>query len=167
MPDDVQELLRRRKFDDALEHLLNAYEHRVYRMAIAMLRDHGRAQEVTQDVFVKLWRALPSYDGRASLSTWLYTIARNTCLSVVRMESYRRTSALTSIEEPQTGSITPMDVALKESLARLPETQRAIITMFYFEDRSVAEVAAMIGLPEGTVKSHLHRARRALAEILE
>jgi RNA polymerase sigma-70 factor (ECF subfamily) len=74
---------------------------------------------------------------------------------------------LTSIEEPQTGSITQMDVALKESLARLPETQRAIITMFYFEDRSVAEVAAMIGLPEGTVKSHLHRARRALAEILE
>jgi RNA polymerase sigma-70 factor, ECF subfamily len=167
MSDDVQDLLRRRKFDEALARLLDAYEHKVYRMAAAMLRDHGRAQDVTQDVFLKLWRALPSYDGRASLSTWLYTIARNTCLSVVRLESYRRTSPLTSVEEPRTGSIRPLDVALKESLARLPDTQRAIITMFYFEDRSVAEVAAMMGLPEGTVKSHLHRARRALGEMLE
>lgn len=167
MPDDVQELLRRRRYDEALEPLLEAYEQRVYRMAVSMLRDHGRAQDVTQDIFLKLWRALPSYDGRATLSTWLYTIARNTCLSAVRLESYRRTTDLGSADEPRTGSIRPLDVALKEALARLPETQRAIITMFYFEDRSVAEVAAMMGLPDGTVKSHLHRARRTLGDILE
>jgi RNA polymerase sigma-70 factor, ECF subfamily len=167
MSDDAQELVRRRKFDEALERLLDGYEQKVYRMALTMLRDHGRAQDVTQDVFLKLWRALPSYDGRASLSTWLYTIARNTCLSVVRLESYRRTTALASVDEPRTGSIETLDVALRESLARLPDTQRAIITMFYFEDRSVADVAAMLGLPEGTVKSHLHRARRALGEMLE
>lgn len=167
MSDDVQELLRQRRFDEALEQILDAYEQKVYRMAITMLRDHGRAQDVTQDIFLKLWRALPSYDGRASLSTWLYTIARNTCLSLIRSESYRRTSELSEIEEPRTGSIRPLDVALRESLARLPETQRAIITMFYFEDRNVAEVAAMVGLPEGTVKSHLHRARRTLGEMLE
>jgi RNA polymerase sigma-70 factor (ECF subfamily) len=59
-------------------------------MAVAMLRDRWRAQEVTQDIFLKLWRALPSYDGRAALSTWLYTIARNTCLTAVRAETYRR-----------------------------------------------------------------------------
>ena len=167
MPDDVHELLRRRKYDEALERLLDAYEQKVYRMAVMMLRDRGRAEDVTQDIFLKLWRALPSYDGRAALSTWLYTIARNTCLSAVRLESYRRTTALPSAEEPHTGSIRPVDVALKASLARLPEVQRAIITLFYFEDRSVAEVAAMMGLPEGTVKSHLHRARRALGEMLE
>ena len=167
MPDDIQDLLHRRKYDEALERLLDGYEQRVYRMAVAMLRDRGRAQDVTQDVFLKLWRALPSYDGRAALSTWLYTIARNTCLSAVRLESYRRTTDLPSAEEPRTDSIGPLDVALKDALARLPDTQRAIIMMFYFEDRSVAEVAAMMGLPEGTVKSHLHRARRALGEMLE
>ncbi len=64
-------------------------------MAVMMLGgDAGRAEEVTQDVFLKLWRALPAYDGRASPSTWLYTIARNTCLSAVRAESYRRTTPL-------------------------------------------------------------------------
>jgi RNA polymerase sigma-70 factor (ECF subfamily) len=167
MPDDVQELLRRRRYDEALEQLLNGYEQKVYRMALAILRDHGRAQDVTQDVFVKLWRALPSYDGRAAVSTWLYTIARNTCLSAVRHESYRRTTDLVSVEEPRTPCVAAMDVALRESLARLPEPQRVIITLFYFEDRNVAEVAAMMGLPEGTVKSHLHRARRALGEMLE
>jgi RNA polymerase sigma-70 factor, ECF subfamily len=167
MPDDVQELLRLRRYEEALERLLDAYEQKVYRMAVTMLRDHGRAQDVTQDVFLKLWRTLPSYDGRAAVSTWLYTIARNTCLSALRFESYRRTTDLPAIAEPRARSIEPLDVALTDALARLPETQRAIIMLFYFEDRSVAEVATMLGLPEGTVKSHLHRARRALGNMLE
>lgn len=167
MPDDIQDLLHRREYEEALERLLDAYEQKVYRMAVAILRDHGRAQETTQDIFVKLWRALPSYDGRAALSTWLYTIARNTCLTVARRESYRQTTDLTAADEPQTGSIGALDVALKDALARLPETQRAIITLFYFEGRSVADVSVMMGLPEGTIKSHLHRARRALGEMLE
>src|ERR1700754_5076482 len=127
MAEDVQDLLRERRYDEALERLLDRYERKVFRMAVAMLGDRGRAQDVTQDIFLKLWRALPSYDGRASLSTWLYTIARNTCLSLIRSESYRRTSELSEVEEPRTGSIRPLDVALRESLARLPETQRAII----------------------------------------
>src|SRR5215216_1872536 len=64
MADDVQDLLRQRRYDEALERLLDAYEQKVFRMAVAMLRDRGRAQDVTQDIFLKLWRALPSYDGR-------------------------------------------------------------------------------------------------------
>jgi RNA polymerase sigma-70 factor, ECF subfamily len=167
MPDVVQELLLRHQYDEALERLLDLYEQKVYRMAVGMLHDHGRAQEVTQDVFFKLWRALPSYDGRAAVSTWLYTIARNTCLSVVRAESYRLTDDMAAAPEPSVGSIAPLDIALKDSLARLPEVQRTIITLFYFEDRNVAEVAALMDLPEGTVKSHLHRARRALGGMLE
>src|SRR5262245_8870003 len=86
MPDDVQALLQQRKYDEALEVLLEAYGHKVLHMAVAMLRDTGRAEEVAQDVFLKIWRAFPSYDGRAAVSTWLYAIARNTCLSAVRSE---------------------------------------------------------------------------------
>ena len=63
-------------------------------MALLMLQDRGRAKEVTQDVFLKVWRALPGYDGRASPSTWLYTIARNTCLSALRSATHRRTTPL-------------------------------------------------------------------------
>jgi RNA polymerase sigma-70 factor (ECF subfamily) len=167
MPDDVQELLRQRRYDEALDRLLDGYEQKVFGMAIAMLRDRGRAQDVTQDVFLKLWRALPSYDGRAALSTWLYTIARNTCLTAVRAESYRRPAADLSTLEPQAESIRPETIALQSAIDRLPEVQRTILTLFYFEDRNIAEVASLLGMPEGTIKSHLHRARRALSDMLE
>jgi RNA polymerase sigma-70 factor, ECF subfamily len=166
MSDDVQELLRSRKYDQAFERLLDVYEKKVFRMAAMMLRDPGRAEEVTQDVFLKLWRALPSYDGRAALSTWLYTIARNTALSAVRAASYRRTDPLETSPEPTAAALRPVDLALAECVDRLPDIQREVVTLFYFEDRNVGEVARMLDLPEGTVKSHLHRARRALAQMM-
>ena len=89
------------------------YQQKVFRMAVAMLRDRGRAQEVTQDIFLKLWRALPSYDGRAALSTWLYTIARNTCLTAVRAETYRRPAWRDRAVEPHAESIRPENIALR------------------------------------------------------
>jgi RNA polymerase sigma-70 factor (ECF subfamily) len=167
MAEDVQDLLRQRRYDEALERLLDAYEQKVFRMAVAILRDHGRAQEATQDIFLKLWRALPSYDGRAALSTWLYTIARNTCLTTVRAETYRRPSGDIRTFEPHAQPIRPENIALQNAIDRLPEVQRTILTLFYFEDRNIAEVASLLGMPEGTIKSHLHRARRALSDILE
>jgi len=80
MDEDVRHLLEQRRYSHALERLLNLYETKVFRMALGILNDAGRAEEVTQDIFLKLWQALPAYDGRASLGTWLYAIARNTCL---------------------------------------------------------------------------------------
>jgi RNA polymerase sigma-70 factor (ECF subfamily) len=167
MAEDVQDLLRQRRYDEALERLLDGYQQKVFRMAVAMLRDRGRAQDVTQDIFLKLWRALPSYDGRAAVSTWLYTIARNTCLTAVRAESYRRRAADIRIVEPHAESISAENIALQSVIDRLPEVQRRILTLFYFEDRNIAEVASLLGMPEGTIKSHLHRARRALSDMLE
>jgi RNA polymerase sigma-70 factor (ECF subfamily) len=167
MDDDVQQLLRARRHHEALERLLDLYEKKVFRMAVMMLGDAGRAEEVTQDIFLKLWRALPSYDGRAAPSTWLYAIARNTCLSVVRAESYRRTLPLDESPEPVGPSLPPSDGTLERCLARLPDAQREVITLFYLEEKNVKDVARLLNLPEGTVKSHLHRARRALAEMME
>jgi RNA polymerase sigma-70 factor (ECF subfamily) len=164
---DVQQLLRERRYDEALEAMLDLYEHKVFRMAVAMLRDAGRAEEVTQDIFVKMWRAFPGYDGRAALSTWLYAIARNTCLTAVRAESYRRTSSLDDVPEPPAALPVSPAVDWDRLLSRLPDTQRHVVTLFYFEERSITEVAAMLGVPEGTVKSQLHRARRALADMME
>ena len=167
MDDDVQQLLRARRHHEALERLLDLYEKKVFRMAVMMLKDVGRAEEVTQDIFLKLWRALPSYDGRAAPSTWLYAIARNTCLSAVRAESYRRTRPLDESPEPAGPSLPVSDGILEHCLARLPETQREVITLYYLEEKNVKDVATLLDLPEGTVKSHLHRARRRLAEMME
>ena len=121
---------------------------------------------MTQDIFIKLWRALPVYDGRAAVGTWLYTIARNTCLSAIRADGYRRTSALDESVEPSASSTTPLALSVEQCLSRLPEVQRQVVTLFYMQERSVSDVAAMLDLPEGTVKSHLHRARRALAVMM-
>jgi len=167
MGDEIRALLQQRRYDEALERLLDVYGNQVFRMAVAMLRDAGRAEEATQDAFVKLWRALPRYDGRAAPSTWLYAIARNTCVSVLRSEAYRRTLPIDGVPEPAAPARASHDIDWDGLLARLPELQRTIVTLFYFEDRSIKDVAMLLDLPEGTVKSHLHRARRALGDMLE
>jgi len=122
---------------------------------------------VTQDIFLKLWQALPAYDGRAAPSTWLYTIARNTCLSALRAESYRKVSSLSQVAEPSASSAGWLKIELERCLSKLPEMQREVITLFYLEEKSIEDVAQILDIPEGTVKSHLHRARRALGEIME
>jgi len=168
MDEDVQHLLRRQRYADAFEQLLNRYEAKVFRMALTFLKDPARAEDVTQEIFLKLWRALPDYDARASPGTWLYTIARNTCLSVSRADSYRKSLPLDAISE-RAAPVQAVfaDIELQRCLERLSEIQRRVITLFYLQERRVDEVARMLGLPEGTVKSHLHRARLALGEIIK
>jgi RNA polymerase sigma-70 factor (ECF subfamily) len=97
MPQDVQALLEKHRYRLAFERLVELYEVKVFRMAVMFLNDASRAEEVAQDIFLKLWQVLPAYDGRAAPSTWLYTIARNTCLSALRSEAHRKTRPLDSI----------------------------------------------------------------------
>jgi RNA polymerase sigma-70 factor, ECF subfamily len=167
MGDDVQRLIQQRKYDEALEAALEIYEQKVIRMAVSMLRDAGRAEEVAQDVFLKVWRAFPAYDGRAAFSTWLYAIARNTCLSAIRSESYRRTATLDEVPEPAARTSHGDAIEWERYLSRLPDPLRQAVVLFYFEERNISEVARMLGIAEGTVKSQLHRARRALADMME
>ena len=170
MDEDVQQLLRNHRYPQAFELLLDRYEVKVFRMAFMYLKEWGRAEEVTQEIFLKLWQALTAYDGRASPSTWLYTIARNTCLSVLRSEALRRTISVDSIAEPAAPSggsdvLTRMELA--RCVERLPDAQQDVITLFYLQENNIEEVARMLDLPEGTVKSHLHRARLALAAMFK
>ena len=164
--EDVQELLRRRRHAAAFDLFLERYQHKVFRLVYSILKETAKAEEVTQDIFLKMWQVLPDYDGRAALSTWIYTIARNTSLSALRAESYRKTL---SIEGHDTPAVPPdsgmRQIEIQQLLDRLPIVQQEVITLYYLQDRSVEDVANMLGLPEGTVKSHLHRARRAMAAV--
>ena len=172
MDEDVQALLDKKRYRQAFERLLELYEVKVFRMAMMFMRDASRAEDVAQDVFVKLWQVLPAYDGRAAPSTWLYTIARNTCLSALRSAAHRKTDQLDSITEPiAAGPATSSDVLnrieLERCLERLSQVQRDAVVLFYLQEKNVEEVARMLDLPEGTVKSHLYRARLALAAMLK
>src|SRR5260370_17227757 len=159
MDEDVQLLLQQRRYPAALEQLLDRYEMRVFRMAVMYLKDPARAEEIKEEVFLKLWRALPHYDARASPGTWLYTIARNTCLSASRSDSYRKTIPLDSISEPAAPpAAQPGDGELARCIDRLPATQRNAITLFYLQEKRVDEVARLLRIPKPTAKIHLYRA---------
>ncbi|MBC8094315.1 MAG: RNA polymerase sigma factor, partial [Akkermansiaceae bacterium] len=128
-----------------------------------------------QDVFVKIWKALPGYHGGAALSTWIYTITRNTCLTELKKRSTRPTVSLQEPEMEAAADSIPslqfsdrepgaeMDVA--NMLAELPENYSQVITLFYLEQKSYDEVAAMLGIPLGTVKTLLFRAKKELLKI--
>jgi RNA polymerase sigma factor (sigma-70 family) len=101
------------------------------------------------------------------MSTWIYAIARNTALTWLRSESYRRTEPLDAGREfpsPTTNSVD--SCGIRACVALLPPDQREIVEQYYFHDRSIEDVAEVLGLAPGTVKSHLFRARRALAAML-
>ena len=152
----------------AFDALVQRYRTKVFRLVFSIVGNSARAEEVTQDTFLKIWLALSTYDGRAALSTWIYTIARNTSLSHRRAESYRAVEPLDETIGP--AAVKPLATEIldvERLLRRLPEEQREAVTLYYLQERSIEDVAAMMDLPEGTVKSHLYRARRGLAKMME
>ena len=173
MPADeaIIQLVQAGRAQEAFERLVPAYRRRVFGLAYSILRDRAAAEDLAQEVFVKLWQALPRYDGRAQLSTWIYAITRNAAVSALR--SRRRTVSLSDaavqaevegIAREPAGS--PDDAALRRRIEALPEKQRQAVTLYYLDERAVDEVAAMMGIPVNTAKTHLHRARASLAAAL-
>jgi RNA polymerase sigma-70 factor, ECF subfamily len=158
-------MLLERRYAPAFELLVDRYQQKAFRLAYSILHDSASAEDVTQDAFVKMWQVLPEYDGRASPSTLLYTITRNTALSALRVATHRRTALLDcSCEGPAVSVDTVVQLETEQFVGRLPEAEQEVVRLFYLQDRNVDEVAEMLDMPIGTVKSHLHRARRRLAE---
>jgi RNA polymerase sigma-70 factor, ECF subfamily len=174
--EDISAHLKANRHRAAFELLLPRYRDRVYRLAKSILRDGAAAEDAAQDVFLRLWRALPGYNGTAALSTWIYAITRNTSISLLRK---RRVQV--SLDEPldrddDDGPGLGLQLAAPEFddsatasverlLARLPERYRQAVTLFYMEDKSYEHTAAALGLPLGTVKALLHRARKRLIDL--
>lgn len=161
-----------------LQGLMERYRQKVMHLTLSLMRDRALAEDMAQMAFVKIWQALPRFDGRAALSTWLYTIVRNTCLTALARE--RRMVPLDSIgegdeidkpgfEAAPSGSGQASQAAaeydVEKLLERLPEPYRRVVVLFYLEDRSCDEVGELLGMPTGTVKALLHRGRKRLAAL--
>ncbi len=163
-----------------LEGLMDRYRQKVLHLAVSIVRDPALAEDLSQTTFVKVWQALPKFDGRAALSTWLYTITRNTCLSALERE--RRIVPLEDFAEvadddgdpivfgtAQAGAETAGQAAAEYDVAKLleqlPEPYRRVVVLFYLEDRSCEEVGELLSMPTGTVKALLHRGRKKLAAL--
>lgn len=168
--DAIAKLIQAGRAGEAFERLVPAYRRRVFGLAYSLLRDRAAAEDLAQEVFVKLWQALPKYDGRAQLSTWIYAITRNAAISALR--SRRRNlstsdpAVLGEVEAVAAPPAAQDDPALWRQVEALPEKQRQAVILYYQDERPVEEVAQMMGLPVNTVKTHLHRARASLAAAL-
>lgn|SRR5512145_970310 len=173
MPADeaIIQLIQAGREQEAFERLVTAYRRRVFGLAYSILRDRAAAEDLAQEVFVKLWQTLPRYDGRAQLSTWIYAITRNAAVSALRARrrsvSMSDAGVLVEVEGVATAPAEELeDTGLRRRVEALPEKQRQAITLYYLDERPVSEVAEMMGLPVNTVKTHLHRARASLAAAL-
>jgi RNA polymerase sigma-70 factor, ECF subfamily len=167
---DILELLAAGQQTEAFERLLTRYQVKVFRLCCGMLRDPALAEDTAQEAFVRIWKALPRYNGSASLSTWIYAISRNRCLTEIGKQREQRASHapdaqvwLDNLAAENTQAETDAEAqALRRLVAALPVRQQQVLTLFYFEDQSHEQVAEALHMPIGTVKTLLNRAKQQL-----
>jgi RNA polymerase sigma-70 factor (ECF subfamily) len=171
--------------EEAFERLVRRHEREVYRLVLRLLRNPDDALEVAQETFIRAYRGLSSFRGEAAFRTWLYGIALNAART--RQASLSKTLARTqSIEGDEDDPPSPLlsvsdpspspenralggelKEALLAALSRISPEHREILLLREVEGLDYGEVGALLGIPEGTVKSRLARARRAVREALE
>jgi RNA polymerase sigma-70 factor (ECF subfamily) len=149
------------------EAMVRAHQEKIFRVALSVLGAHRRAEaeDVTQEVFLRLYGALPRFRAESLISTWLYRVALHAAIDVRRQPRFRLPHDVH--EETAAAETLPPDplrtARVEAELERLPDLQRSIVRLHYWMGYTVTEIAEMTGRAEGTVKSDLHRARRRLA----
>lgn len=166
----------------AFDALVNRYRDRIYNAAYRFLGNHEEAADVCQEVFVRAYRAIERFEGKAKVATWLYSITLNLCRNRVRDSKRKGRDKGVSLELLQDhasglvagGGATPSDTAihgelesaLQACLEALPEHYRMAFVLRTYEDLTYEEIAESMACPSGTVKSRLNQARRLLRDCL-
>ena len=164
---------------DAFAQLVQQHQRRVFNLVFRMLQDYEETNEVTQEAFLAAWQGLPSFRGDARFSTWLYRIAYNCALK--QLEQRKRDKALQAVvaseqiiaQANNTGQIdaeleahTRLEI-VREQLSHLPAKYRIVLVLRHLQDMTYEEMAEILTMPIGTIKTHLFRARNLLKERLE
>lgn len=154
---------------EAFRLLVERHAGRVQALALRIVRSAADAEEVAQDAFVRAWLALPRFRGESSFATWLHRITVRRALDRVETLKLRHTreqglEAADTLAAATGKAPDPRRRRLERLIASLPPWQRAAVTLYHLEDRAVEQVAMILGVPEGTVKTHLSRARAALRQ---
>lgn len=191
-PDDAEDQLIiaaiREGAPDAMERLIRRYQDRLYSVCLRYVGSRGLAEDLTQDAFVKVIQGLSSYDGRSKLSTWMIRVTMNVCISKLRSEKLRRHASLdapadsddlsrgswaSNVEqrrEPSGGTGVVHHEERRQllnALGRLDDQQRAILILRDSRGLDYDQIAEVLSIAVGTVKSRLFRARAALREEIE
>jgi RNA polymerase sigma-70 factor (ECF subfamily) len=182
-----QVLIERFKQGDmnAFDQLVYRYETKIYQYAYRLTQSNEDAADVVSETFVRMYTSLKNFRGDSQLSTWLYRVVSNVYFDFRKRERSHdhlplefpsddgTTEMERQIEDPNAPDLDEHVLQLERqrilmgAISRLPEYQRAMVVLFHVEDRSYEEIAQILNLPLGTVKSRLNRARIALKELLE
>ncbi len=158
-------------------HLVDRYKTMVYTLTIRMLQNREEAEEAAQDTFIKAYGSLTKFKGQSKFSTWIYRVAYNCCLD--RIKKNKRQYNTVSIDDYNYNSIKSLDDALGQMetdernktirgcMSLLPYKDAFILTLFYYEEQSLDEIAKSMGLTVNNVKVKLFRGRKRLASILK
>ena len=157
----------------AMHTLYSRHHVRVYRFVLRMLRDTTLAEDLVSQVFLDVWRTAGQFEGRSQVSTWLLSIARFKALTALRQRKHEdidqddvmdiaddADTPETSLDRSRTSAI------LRACVAKLSPAHREIVNLVYYHEKSVEEVASLIGIPASTVKTRMFYARKQLAELL-
>jgi len=165
----------RRGDEGAFEELIEQFKDLVFALIARTVQDKSRAEDLAQDVFLRIHRGLPYFRGEARLSTWIYRIVANACMA----EHARPPGATVSLDDERTGERhTPSAVdrgfedlelrdRLEKAIARLPANARLLVAAHYLDGVRYEDLAEAFGLPLGTVKTQLYRAKQQLRRLLE
>jgi len=158
----------------AMHILYSRHNVRVYRFVLRIVRDATMAEDLTSQVFLDVWRTARQFEGRSQVSTWLLSIARFKALSALRKRPEAELDDETAeqiedqSDDPET-TLAKKDKSsqLRQALEKLSNDHREIIDLVYYHEKSVEEVAGIIGIPEATVKTRMFYARKKLSELLK
>ena len=155
--------------DAAFRELVDRYKNLVYGVIVRTVSDRSRADDLAQEVFLKIYRGLPYFRGEARLSTWIFRIVSNVC---AQNRAERRAETSTdSVREPGAADGAFAEIELRDRLdkaiAQHPENYRLLIAAHYLEGVQYEALAEALDIPIGTVKTHLYRAKRRLRELLQ
>ena len=175
---ETDALLGRLKASDprAFETLVVAYQHRVFGIALRMMRDPVEAEDVAQEVFLRAHRGIERFRGEAKISTWLYAITSRVCLNRLASPARRRRvdddDAIASMPSAEADPAAEaargeLEAALHQAIAELSDDRRLVVILRDIEGLTYEEIAEALALEPGTVRSRLHRARTELKDKLE
>ena len=187
MAEPSADIIRRAQAGDpeALTQLIMGQQHYVYSIAMSVLKNPEDAADLAQEAFMRLFRALPQYNGESRFTTWLYRLVVNLGRDELRRRG-RQVPVIPPIvdEEGQDGMASVADddrwadpsLALdsrelrdgvRQALAQLEEHYRLVLTLYYFDDMKYSDIAEVLDIPLNTVKSHIRRGKERLAALLE
>jgi RNA polymerase sigma factor (sigma-70 family) len=159
----------------AFNALIKKYQQKVYWHIRKMVIDHDDADDLTQEAFVKVWRYLPEFRGDSQLYTWIFKIATNECLSFLSAKRKRFFLPIHDVEQELTEKLessdlvsgTEIQLKLQKAILTLPEKQRLVFNMKYFDEMKYEDISEVLGTSVGALKASYHLAVKKIEEYLK